>query len=472
MTWLTHGIVRLQALWRGHRSRQMLHAGQVINRAIHRYRLRKRWHGTVTLALAHQQATAAAALAPTPGNLFSFSSPRGPGSGGGGGGAKSPRKEEGSPRSGGGLWGYLTERSPSPKAPSPVAGMVATGAGIVSPDGLGSPGSTCQQHVFSPDSSSYAASPQQLTLPPGSSAHATMPSSLSTPNDPRAPSPMSPLSRNSPSSGGVRVELPTSCVPECGSDVSDLEQMGGTGEAGRDSAAAENDGGGDGGEEEEEQAVDEGEMGGYAADQEEGAAGMVGEGLIGSNREKGRLPPRLLAAEVPALGRQLVPSEKAPLPLSALRRGLRVHKLDRRGKPHTRLLCLEDKGFLAYSPRLTWRPPSIAGRALRALFASGKPPCALKLSDAVGGVDSSGQTPRIVMALTHHPPLLRPAPGTNPPRHLVFAFNDGNRDYEFALGINKGMGGDAAVELYMRLLATLQTLCAQAAPHSPSTPKP
>jgi len=183
-----------------------------------------------------------------------------------------------------------------------------------------------------------------------------------------------------------------------------------------------------------------------------------------------QLPPRLLA-DPPSFGRQLVSSEKGPLPLSELRRGLRVRKLDRNGKPHGRRFLLEDQGSLAYSPRLAWRPLGVTGRALRAVVQSGKP-CALALSDAMGGVDSSGKTPRTIMALTHAPPRLRPVPHTDPPRFLVFALNDGERDYEFELCVPKRMDATQALELHARLLATLQTLCAQAAPHSPSTPKP
>lgn len=187
----------------------------------------------------------------------------------------------------------------------------------------------------------------------------------------------------------------------------------------------------------------------------------------------------MLLARGPSFWRGVVAiDEKGPLPLQDLRKGLRVQKFDRKGRPEKRVFLLEDKGSLAYSPRLAWRPATMMGRVSRSLL-HGKKACHLDLTDAFGGVDSSGKTPRIIMAITNRPPLLRPVGTGEDARYLTFALSsasDPDCAYEFALVPDKGMTTEEAVNYYMSVLATLQTLCstrgAPAHTQSPKTPKP
>ena len=387
---------------------------------------------------------------------------------------------------------------PSPSPSSPLGMLFST-----SPPPSTSPAQQQQQQQQQPKAPVHSPavggggghSLPKLSLLPTTTAAAGITSplpSMASPAPPSpstpAPSPPRPHVRNQLISPAIRASLPVVSVPEYGSggireEEEEANSLRSRSKAGALAASSPvrpvqehhhkqphrpptgaGEGmegpGADGEEQEDGGVVDEEED-----DGESGAAVVV---AASSSR-----PPRLLAESLPSIGRQLVPSEKGPLPLSALRKGLRVRKLDRNGRPHRRLFRLEDQGSLAYAPRLAWRPLGVAARALRAMLQSGKP-CTLTLSEAVGGVDSSGKTPRTIMALTHKPPLLRPVPGSDPPRYLVFAINDGDHDVvEFELCVGRRLVAEEAIEYYMRLLGTLQTLCAQAAPpQSPSTPKP
>ena len=198
------------------------------------------------------------------------------------------------------------------------------------------------------------------------------------------------------------------------------------------------------------------------------------------SRPRSATPPRrgtrLLLQESGNFERGIVTIEKGPLPLQALRKGLHVHKFNRKGHPERRTFFLEDKGPLAYSPRLAWRPVSAVGRALRRILHAGKP-CHLSLIDAFAGVDSSGKSPRIVLALTNQPPLVRAVGTGEEARLLTFGLSralEPECKYEFELLPDPGMSGEDALEYYLRLLVTLQTLCSTrgAPPQSPNTPKP
>ena len=186
-----------------------------------------------------------------------------------------------------------------------------------------------------------------------------------------------------------------------------------------------------------------------------------------------RRTPMLL--QEPSFGRGIIATEKGPLPLQALRRGLRVNKFDRKGRPERRIFYLEDKGSLAYSPRLAWRPTHPLGRLFRHLAHPGKP-CHLDLANATNGVDSSCKTPRLILALTNQPPLVRPVGDGAEARYLIFALastTEPDCAYEFELVPKKGMSTEEALHYYLSLLVTLQTLsCTRGAPTSPSTPKP